>query len=89
MLFLKTGAGFTSKRGTFSNVAPQDTMLSVAFGRSAEAVFAGGENGSIYCFEGCALKRVLKKAHEGPVHALCSLEKVLYLSHKYIQTYKL
>ena len=69
------GGGFTSKRGTFGNVAKLDSMMCVAFGKSADVAYTGGGNGSIYEWGGTSLRKAIK-AHEGPCFAMHSLDKV-------------
>ena len=70
------GSGFTSNRGVFGNVAKQDTMLCVAFGKTQDVCFTGGANGSIYLWRGTGLSKCIK-AHEGPCFAMHFMEKVL------------
>ena len=73
------GGGFTSNRGTFGNVAKLDTMLCVAFGKTADIVYTGGGNGSIYVWVGLNLSKTIK-ANEGPCYAMHSLDRVCFLS---------
>lgn len=70
------GSGFTSNRGVFGNVAKQDTMLCVAFGKTQDVCFTGGANGSIYLWSGTSLSKCIK-AHEGPCFAMHFMDKVL------------
>ena len=69
------GGGFTSVRGTFGSVAKLDTMTCIAFGKTAEVCYTGGENGNIYVWNGKTLAKAVK-AHEGPCLAMHSLDKV-------------
>ena len=69
------GGGFTSNRGTFGNVAKQCDMMCLAFGKSAEMCMSGGSDGNIFIWSGTTLQKVVK-AHEGPVFAMHSLDKV-------------
>ena len=80
----QTGGGFTSVRGTFGNVSSLDTMMCVTFGRTADVCFTGGGNGSIYIWQGQSLSKAIK-AHEGPLFAMHSLDKVsnLWRLHLY------
>ena len=71
----QTGGGFTSKRGIFGNVAKQDTMLCVTYGKTAEMVYSGGTTGKVFVWEGTTLKEVIQ-AHQGTVMAMQTLEKV-------------
>jgi microtubule-associated protein-like 6 len=71
----QTGGGFTSKRGIFGNVAKQDTMLCVTYGKTAEMVYSGGTSGKVFVWEGNTLKEVIQ-AHQGTVMAMQTLEKV-------------
>ena len=69
------GGGFTSKRGTFGNVAKLDSMLCVTYGRTPDVCYTGGSSGAIYVWVGLTLSKTIK-AHEGPCFATHSLEKV-------------
>lgn len=71
----QTGGGFTSKRGTFGQAGKLDTMLCITYGKTADTCFSGGANGQIYHWQGTSLKETVK-GHDGPVLAMCTLEKV-------------
>ncbi len=75
LIFLYIGGGFTSVRGTFGNVAKLDTMMCIAFGKTADTCYTGGANGNIYVWSGESLAKSVK-AHEGPCFAMHSLDKV-------------
>ncbi len=62
-------------RGTFGNVAKLDTMMCIAFGKTADTCYTGGGNGNIYVWSGESLAKSVK-AHEGPCFAMHSLDKV-------------
>ena len=72
----QAGGGFTSQRGTFGNVAKLDTMMCITFGKTSDTCYTGGGNGSIYIWQGVNLLKAVK-AHEGPLFAMHSLDKVL------------
>ena len=72
------GGGATSKRGTFGNVGKQDSMMCVAFGKSGDICYTGGQNGNVYIWQGTTLSKTLK-SHEGPCFAMHSLDKVCLL----------
>lgn len=69
------GGGLTFKRGIFGNLGKQETMMSACFGRSEDLVFSGATNGDIYIWRDTTLVKTIK-AHDGPVFAMCSLDKV-------------
>lgn len=69
------GGGLTFKRGIFGNLGKQETMMSACFGRSEDLVFSGATNGDIYIWRDTTLIKTIK-AHDGPVFAMCSLDKV-------------
>ena len=73
----QAGGGFTSKRGVFGNVGKPETMMSVTYGRSGELLLSGGATGKVYVWQGLTLKTAVQ-AHEGPVFAIQTLEKVLH-----------
>ena len=70
-----TGGGFTNARGKFGTVAKVDSMMCIAFGKTADVCFTGGANGSIYIWSGSSLQKTIK-AHTGPCFAMHSLDKV-------------
>lgn len=49
--------------------------MSACFGRSEDLVFSGATNGDIYIWRDTSLIKTIK-AHDGPVFAMCSLDKV-------------
>lgn len=49
--------------------------MSACFGRSEDLVFSGATNGDIYIWRDTTLIKTIK-AHDGPVFAMCSLDKV-------------
>lgn len=49
--------------------------MSACFGRSEDMVFSGATNGDIYIWRDTTLIKTIK-AHDGPVFAMCSLDKV-------------
>lgn len=51
-------------------------MMSVCYGRSEDMVFSGATNGDVYIWRDTTLIKTVK-AHDGPVFAMCSLDKVL------------
>ncbi|CAF95573.1 unnamed protein product [Tetraodon nigroviridis] len=69
-----SGGGLTFKRGIFGNLGKQETMMSACFGRSEDLVFSGATNGDIYIWRDTTLIKTIK-AHDGPVFAMCSLDK--------------
>ena len=71
----QTGGGFTSKRGTFGSAGKQETMMCVTYSKHAEMVFSGGSSGKVFVWQGNTLKGAVQ-AHEGPVFAIQTLEKV-------------
>ncbi len=75
MLFICTGGGFTSKRGTFGNVGKPDTMMCVAFGSDPVVTYSGGSSGNVYIWQNLKLSKTIK-AHDGPCFAMHSLDKV-------------
>ncbi|RDD40098.1 Echinoderm microtubule-associated protein-like 6 [Trichoplax sp. H2] len=70
----QTGGGFTSKRGTFGQAGKLDTMLCLTYGKTADTCYSGCANGRIYHWQGTSLVETVK-GHEGPVLAMCTLEK--------------
>lgn len=73
------GGGLTFKRGIFGNLGRQETMMSACYGRSEDLVFSGATNGDVYIWRDTTLIKTVK-AHDGPVFAMCSLDKVIILS---------
>lgn len=69
------GGGFTSSRGTFGNVAKLCDMLCVTFGKTPDVCYCGGSDGNVFIWNDVTLKKVVK-AHEGPLFAMHSLDKV-------------
>lgn len=69
------GGGLTFKRGIFGNLGKQETMMSACYGRSEDLVFSGATNGDVYIWRDTTLIKTIK-AHDGPVFAMCSLDKV-------------
>lgn len=69
------GGGFTSTRGTFGNVSKSCDMLCVAFGRASDISFSGGSDGNVFIWKDSTLQKSVK-AHEGPLFAMHSLDKV-------------
>uniref|UniRef100_A0AAR2JS34 HELP domain-containing protein n=1 Tax=Pygocentrus nattereri TaxID=42514 RepID=A0AAR2JS34_PYGNA len=69
-----TGGGLTFKRGIFGNLGKQETMMSACYGRSEDLVFSGATTGDVYIWKDTSLIKTIK-AHDGPVFAMCSLDK--------------
>ncbi|XP_075907401.1 echinoderm microtubule-associated protein-like 6 isoform X4 [Nelusetta ayraudi] len=69
-----SGGGLTFKRGIFGNLGKQETMMSACYGRSEDLVFSGATNGDVYIWRDTTLVKTVK-AHDGPVFAMCSLDK--------------
>ncbi|XP_051957235.1 echinoderm microtubule-associated protein-like 6 isoform X1 [Xyrauchen texanus] len=72
--WLHTGGGLTFKRGIFGNVGKHETMMSACYGRSEDLVFSGATTGDVYIWKDTTLIKSIK-AHDGPVFAMCSLDK--------------
>lgn len=74
------GGGFTSVRGTLGKVAKLCDMLCIAYGKAADICYSGGSDGNVFVWNGTTLQKTVK-AHEGPLFAMHSLDKVcgLYL----------
>ena len=70
-----SGGGFTSNRGTFGNIAKNCDMLCLAFGKTADVIYSGGSDGNVFVWNGTTLQKTVK-AHEGPLFAMHSLDKV-------------
>lgn len=49
--------------------------MSACYGRSEDLVFSGATNGDVYIWRDTTLVKTVK-AHDGPVFAMCSLDKV-------------
>ncbi|XP_028827800.1 echinoderm microtubule-associated protein-like 6 isoform X1 [Denticeps clupeoides] len=69
-----TGGGLTFKRGIFGNLGKQETMMSVCYGRAEDLTFSGATTGDVYVWKDTTLMKTIK-AHDGPVFAMCSLDK--------------
>ncbi|TKS67941.1 Echinoderm microtubule-associated protein-like 6 [Collichthys lucidus] len=69
-----SGGGLTFRRGIFGNLGKQETMMSACYGRSEDLVFSGATNGDVYIWRDTTLIKTVK-AHDGPVFAMCSLDK--------------
>lgn len=65
------------KRGIFGSLGKLETMMSVCYGRTDELVFSGAATGDIYVWKEPMLLKTIK-AHDGPVFAMYSLDKVFY-----------
>uniref|UniRef100_A0A673H1Y5 Echinoderm microtubule-associated protein-like 6 n=1 Tax=Sinocyclocheilus rhinocerous TaxID=307959 RepID=A0A673H1Y5_9TELE len=72
--WLHTGGGLTFKRGIFGNLGKHETMMSACYGRSEDLVFSGATTGDVYIWKDTTLMKSIK-AHDGPVFAMCSLDK--------------
>ena len=79
------GGGFTSSRGTFGNVAKLCDMLCLSFGKTAEVTYSGGSDGNVFVWNGVTLQKTVK-AHEGPLFAMHSLDKVNIVLFNYLVT---
>uniref|UniRef100_A0A3Q2YV67 EMAP like 6 n=1 Tax=Hippocampus comes TaxID=109280 RepID=A0A3Q2YV67_HIPCM len=69
-----TGGGLMFKRGIFGNLAKRETMMSACYGRAEDSLYSGAANGDVYIWRETALVKTVK-AHDGPVFAMCSLDK--------------
>ena len=49
--------------------------MSACYGRSEDLVFSGATSGDVYIWRDTSLVKTIK-AHDGPVFAMCSLDKV-------------
>lgn len=49
--------------------------MSACYGRTEDLVFSGATTGDVYIWKDTTLIKTLK-AHDGPVFATCSLDKV-------------
>lgn len=77
------GGGLTFKRGIFGNLGKLETMMSVCYGRSEDLVFSGSTTGDVYIWRETTLMKTIK-AHDGPVFAMCSLDKVPALPNRHV-----
>uniref|UniRef100_A0A3Q2XTX5 EMAP like 6 n=1 Tax=Hippocampus comes TaxID=109280 RepID=A0A3Q2XTX5_HIPCM len=68
------GGGLMFKRGIFGNLAKRETMMSACYGRAEDSLYSGAANGDVYIWRETALVKTVK-AHDGPVFAMCSLDK--------------
>uniref|UniRef100_A0A8C2DMI7 EMAP like 6 n=1 Tax=Cyprinus carpio TaxID=7962 RepID=A0A8C2DMI7_CYPCA len=64
----------TFEIGIFGNLARHETMMSACYGRSEDLVFSGATTGDVYIWKDTTLMKSIK-AHDGPVFAMCSLDK--------------
>lgn len=69
------GGGLTFKRGSFRSISRPETMMSVCYGCSEALVFSGAATGDVYIWKEPLLLKTVK-AHDGPVFAMFSLDKV-------------
>lgn len=65
----------TFKRGAFRSIGRPETMMSVCYGRTEALVFSGTATGDVYIWKEPLLLKTVK-AHDGPVFATFSLDKV-------------
>uniref|UniRef100_A0A3B3IJQ9 EMAP like 6 n=1 Tax=Oryzias latipes TaxID=8090 RepID=A0A3B3IJQ9_ORYLA len=72
--FWQHSGGLTFRRGIFGNLGRQETMMSACYGRSEDLLFSGATNGDVYIWRDTTLIKTIK-AHDGPVFAMCSLDK--------------
>lgn len=79
-VFLTPGGGLTFKRGIFGTLGRQETMMSACYGRSEDLVFSGATTGDVYIWKDTTLTKSIK-AHDGPVFAMCSLDKVSWFRY--------
>lgn len=70
-----SGGGLTFRRGVFRSIGRPETMMSVCYGRSEALVFSGAATGDVYIWKEVLLLKTVK-AHDGPVFAMFSLDKV-------------
>ena len=52
-------------------------MLCVSYGKTADICFSGGSDGNIFIWKESVLQKTVK-AHEGPLFAMHSLDKVCH-----------
>ncbi|KAM9770291.1 LOW QUALITY PROTEIN: echinoderm microtubule-associated protein-like 6 [Menidia menidia] len=69
-----SGGGLTFRRGIFGNLGKQESMMSACFGRAEELLFSGATTGDVFLWRDTSLIKTVK-AHDGPVFAMCSLDK--------------
>ena len=69
------GGGLTFKRGVLGNLGKPETMMSVCYGRTDDLVFSGAATGDVFIWKEPVLLKTIK-AHDGPVFAMFSLDKV-------------
>lgn len=69
------GGGLTFKRGAFRSIGWPETTMSVCYGRTEALVFSGTATGDVYIWKEPLLLKTVK-AHDGPVFAMFSLDKV-------------
>ena len=74
-LWVSSGGGLTFRRGVFGNLGKLESMMSVCYGRTEELVFSGAVTGDVYIWKEPTLLKTIK-AHDGPVFAMFSLDKV-------------
>uniref|UniRef100_T1JGP8 WD repeat-containing protein 55 homolog n=1 Tax=Strigamia maritima TaxID=126957 RepID=T1JGP8_STRMM len=73
----QTDVGFVYRRGRFDS-SPRDTLLCIAFGRSARSASSfsfvtGGSSGRIHVWQNCHLVRSVP-SHSGPVFSIHSVD---------------
>ncbi|KAM3606890.1 uncharacterized protein V6R79_025142 [Siganus canaliculatus] len=68
------GGGLTFRRGVFRSVGRPETMMAACYGRSEALVFSGSATGDVFIWKEPLLLKTVK-AHDGPVFAMCSLDK--------------
>lgn len=71
----RPGGGLTFRRGAFRSVGRPETMMSACYGRGEALVFSGAATGDVYVWKDAQLMKTVK-AHDGPVFAMFSLDKV-------------
>jgi len=59
-------------------VAKLCDMLCISYGKSADICYSGGSDGNVFVWKNHTLHKTVK-AHEGPLFAMHSLDKV-YIS---------
>ncbi|KAG7257658.1 hypothetical protein CRUP_015754, partial [Coryphaenoides rupestris] len=70
-----SGGGLTFRRGILGGQGgKQETMMSACYGRSEDLVFSGATSGDVFVWRDTSLVKTIK-AHDGPVFAMCSLDK--------------
>ena len=58
-------------------------MLCLAFGKTEDVTYSGGSDGNVFVWSGVNLQKTVK-AHEGPLFAMHSLDKVNTLADFFI-----